>query len=132
MRKETLYMKGFPNEIQRLSQRKCKLSHSWSRHHKVWLLLGVVVVYLSVMMVLSPLDTIPKVQAKSTQRVSTSLTLSDGTRASFLLPTPTIVATTQKATPSLYTASSTNVGLMQPAVDGQGNAWVGEMNTHKH
>jgi virginiamycin B lyase len=30
----------------------------------------------------------------------------------------------------LYTLSTANVGLMQLAVDGQGNVWVGEMNTN--
>src|SRR5205807_8101828 len=67
----------------------------------------------------------------STQRVSTSLTPSarTGTRSPF--PIPTIGATIQTVTPSLYTVSSTNVGLMQPAVDAQGNVWVGEMATNR-
>jgi len=43
-------------------------------------------------------------------------------------PLSTEVRVAQK---HLYTVSTSNVGLMQLAVDGQGNVWVGEMNTNR-
>src|SRR5205809_6728339 len=42
-------------------------------------------------------------------------------------PTPTILTTVHTAQRHLYTFAGSNVGLMQPAVDEQGNVWVGEM-----
>ena len=48
-----------------------------------------------------------------------------------LAPAPIISTTVLTAQRHLYTFSSTSdVGLMQPAVDAQDNIWVGEMNTN--
>ncbi len=48
-----------------------------------------------------------------------------------LAPTPTILVTVRTARRHLYTFARSNVGLMQPAVDGQGNVWVGEMHANR-
>jgi virginiamycin B lyase len=48
-----------------------------------------------------------------------------------LAPAPTISTTVRVAQRHLYPFSTSNVGLMQPAVDAQGNVWVGEMNANR-
>jgi virginiamycin B lyase len=48
-----------------------------------------------------------------------------------LAPTPIISTTVRTAQRHLYTFATTNAGLMQPAVDGQGNVWVGEMHANR-
>lgn len=48
-----------------------------------------------------------------------------------LAPAPTISTTVHVAQRHLYTFSTSNVGLMQPAVDAQGNVWVGEMHANR-
>lgn len=48
-----------------------------------------------------------------------------------LVPAPHIYTKLRVAQKHVYTISTSNVGLMQLAVDGQGNAWVGEMNTNQ-
>jgi virginiamycin B lyase len=47
-----------------------------------------------------------------------------------LAPTPVILTIVHTARRHLYTFARSNVGLMQPAVDGQGNVWVGEMHAN--
>jgi len=47
-----------------------------------------------------------------------------------LVPAPLISTKLRVAQKHFYTVSTSNVGLMQLAVDGQGNVWVGEMNTN--
>jgi hypothetical protein len=47
------------------------------------------------------------------------------------VPAPTISTVMRVAKRHLYTFASSNVGLMQPAVDAQGNVWVGEMNANR-
>ncbi len=48
-----------------------------------------------------------------------------------LAPAPTISTTVRVAQRHLYPFSKSNVGLMQPAVDAQGNVWVGEMHANR-
>jgi virginiamycin B lyase len=48
-----------------------------------------------------------------------------------LAPAPTIATTVRTAQRHLYTFSTIDVGLMQPAVDAQDNVWAGEMNTNR-
>jgi virginiamycin B lyase len=48
-----------------------------------------------------------------------------------LAPAPTISTTVRTAQRHLYTFSTIDVGLMQPAVDAQDNVWAGEMNTNR-
>jgi virginiamycin B lyase len=48
-----------------------------------------------------------------------------------LAPTPTNSTTVRTAQRHLYTFATSNVGLMQPAVDAQGNVWVGEMHANR-
>jgi virginiamycin B lyase len=48
-----------------------------------------------------------------------------------LAPAPTISTTVRVAQRHLYTFARSNVGLMQPAVDAQGNVWVGEMHVNR-
>jgi virginiamycin B lyase len=48
-----------------------------------------------------------------------------------LAPAPTISTTVRTAQRHLYTFATSNVGLMQPAVDAQGNVWVGEMHANR-
>jgi len=64
--------------------------------------------------------TAPVTQAQSTRQVQVHLA-----------PAPTISTTVRIAQRHLYLFSQSNVGLMQPAVDAQGNVWVGEMNANR-
>lgn len=48
-----------------------------------------------------------------------------------LAPAPTISTAVRTAQRHLYTFATSNVGLMQPAVDAQGNVWVGEMHANR-
>jgi virginiamycin B lyase len=48
-----------------------------------------------------------------------------------LAPAPIISTTVRTAQRHLYTFSPSNVGLMQPAVDAQGQIWVGEMHANR-
>jgi virginiamycin B lyase len=48
-----------------------------------------------------------------------------------LAPTPTFLTTVRTAQRHLYTFATSNVGLMQPAVDEQGNVWAGEMHANR-
>ena len=48
-----------------------------------------------------------------------------------LAPVPAITTDVRIASKHLYLVSRSNVGLMQPAVDAQGNVWVGEMNANQ-
>jgi virginiamycin B lyase len=58
-----------------------------------------------------------------------------GNRVVSASPVPTIPTTlsasARMAQVRAYTASAPDAGLMQPAVDAQGNLWVGEMNTNR-
>jgi virginiamycin B lyase len=64
--------------------------------------------------------TAPMAQAQSVRQVRVHLA-----------PAPTISTTVRTAQRHLYTFASSNVGLMQPAVDAQGNVWVGEMHANR-
>ena len=48
-----------------------------------------------------------------------------------LVPAPHMTSQVRPAQEHVYTVSTSNVGLMQLAVDGQSNVWVGEMNTNQ-
>ncbi len=48
-----------------------------------------------------------------------------------LVPAPALSTTVLTAHRRLYTFATSNVGLMQPVVDAQGNVWVGEMNVNR-
>ncbi len=79
----------------------------------------------SLLVILSGCDThgtsaSPVAQAQSLLRVRVHL-----------VPAPLISTKLRVAQKQVYTVSTSNVGLMQLAVDGQGNAWVGEMNTNR-
>src|SRR5712692_2617110 len=47
-----------------------------------------------------------------------------------LAPAPAISTTVRTAQSHLYTFSTSNVGLMQPAVDAQGDVWFAEQNAN--
>ncbi len=64
--------------------------------------------------------TAPVTQAQSVRQVRVHLA-----------PTPIISTTVRTAQRHLYTFAKSNVGLMQPAVDTQGNVWVGEMHANR-
>lgn len=48
-----------------------------------------------------------------------------------IIPAPSITTAIQTARRQIYLFSSSDVGLMQPAVDAHGNVWDGEMNTNR-
>jgi virginiamycin B lyase len=48
-----------------------------------------------------------------------------------LAPAPTLSTAVRTAQRHLYPFSPSNVGLMQPAVDAQGQVWVGEMHANR-
>ena len=76
--------------------------------------------------------------ACGSQQTGTSAASAEMRRTQFLLqgrvhpiPGPLVTSQVRIAQEHVYTVSTSNVGLMQLAVDGQGNAWVGEMNTNQ-
>ncbi len=101
-----------------------------TREHRAPALLVLVLFTLSSLLVLlSGCDTLvsdsstvtaPVARARSVREVRMHLT-----------PTPTIFTTMGTARRHLYTFARSNVGLMQPAVDAQGNVWVGEMHANR-
>jgi virginiamycin B lyase len=64
--------------------------------------------------------TAPMIQAQSVRQVRVHVA-----------PAPIISTTVRVAQRHLYTFATSNVGLMQPSVDAQGNVWVGEMNANR-
>jgi len=64
--------------------------------------------------------TTPVTQAQSVRQVPV-----------YLAPPPPISTTVRVAQRRLSIVSTSDVGLMQPAVDARGNVWVGEMNTNR-
>ena len=64
--------------------------------------------------------TAPVTQAQSVRQVPVHLA-----------PAPPISTDVRVAQRHLYTFATSNVGLMQPAVDAQGNVWVGEMHANR-
>jgi virginiamycin B lyase len=48
-----------------------------------------------------------------------------------VVPAPSIAQAVRTGQRHLYPFSTSDVGLMQPAVDAQGNIWAGEMNTNR-
>ena len=47
-----------------------------------------------------------------------------------IVPAPALSTTVLTAQRRLYTFAQSNVGVMQPVVDAQGNVWIGEMNAN--
>ncbi len=67
----------------------------------------------------------------SKNAVTAPVAQTPSTRQVHLAPAPTISTTVRIAQSHLYPFSTSNVGLMQPAVDAQGNVWAGEMNANR-
>ena len=66
----------------------------------------------------------------SATQVGTSFSASVRQVRARVVPAPSITTAVYTAQRRLYTFSTTNVGLMQPAVDAQDNVWIGEMHSN--
>ncbi len=99
----------------------------WSARRKrdAWFLLVVLLLGIVTIFALSNGTAILKQQASSTQPGTPPPTTTSGT------PTPPARVLVRTAQSHLYPFPSSNVGLMQPAVDAQGNVWVGEMYANR-
>ncbi len=99
----------------------------WSarRQRDAWFLLVVLLLGIVTIFALSNSTAILKQQANSTQSGTPPATTTSGT------PTPPARVLVRTAQSHLYPFPSSNVGLMQPAVDAQGNVWVGEMYANR-
>src|SRR5438128_6767939 len=99
----------------------------WSarRQRDAWFLLVVLLLGIITIFALSNGTAILKQQANSIQPGTPPATTTSGTPAP---PARVLVRTAQT---HLYPFPSSNIGLMQPAVDAQGNVWVGEMYANR-
>jgi virginiamycin B lyase len=93
------------------------------RNGDVWFLLFVLLLGLGTLFGLTGLNAMFAAQGGVTQPGSAT-GITTGTP-------PTFPATVQAAQVHLYRVSSTDAGLMQPAVDAHGNVWVGEMYANR-
>lgn len=106
--------------------RRKRGSARWSarRRRDAWFLLGVLLLGILTLFTLANADA--QLSGKLTQTGLSPTTVTTVSTTSGT-PAPTAVATVRAAQVHLYPFPASNVGLMQPAVDMQGNVWVGEM-----
>jgi streptogramin lyase len=99
------------------------LSARWSprRRRDAWFLLVVLLLGMGTILVLSNVGALSQKQSKSLG----SATLPTSTTSVTLEATARVFV--RAAPVHLYPFPQSNIGLMQPAVDAQGNLWVGEM-----
>ena len=107
-----------------------RLSARWStrRRRDAWFLLIILLMGIVTIFVLSGTGGRGSGQANGTPSASSPAPI---TTASAGSGTPAAVAIVHPAQIHLYPFPSSNVGLMQPAVDAQGNLWVGEMYANR-
>src|SRR5712692_12110625 len=99
----------------------------WSARRKrdAWMLLLVLLICAGIVISLSERGNLP------VARPGTSVTTGTPASTTGVTPASTAVFNVRTAQVRLYPVPSANVGLMQPAVDGRGNVWVGEMNANR-
>ncbi len=99
----------------------------WSARRKrdAWMLLLVLLICGSIVISLAERSNLP------VARPGTSVTTGTQASTTGVTPASTAVFNVRTAQVRLYPVPSANVGLMQPAVDGRGNVWVGEMNANR-
>src|SRR6266567_633480 len=104
-----------------------KRSARWSarRQRDAWFLLLILLLGIVTIFALSNGAATVKQRANITQLGTTPATTMSGT------PTPPARVLVRTAQTHLYPFPSSNIGLMQPAVDAQGNLWVGEMYANR-
>ena len=114
-----LGMRGTPDMNRRSSR--------WSVHRQrnIWFLLVVLLLGIVTIFALASGTATVKQQANSTQQGTPPATTTSGTS------TPAARVLVRTAQTHLYPFPSSNIGLMQPAVDAQGNVWVGEMYANR-
>ncbi len=114
-----LGMRGTPDMNRRSSR--------WSVHRQrnIWFLLVVLLLGIVTIFALASGTATVTQQANSTQSGTPPATTTSGT------PTPPARVLVRTAQTHLYPFPSSNIGLMQPAVDAQGNVWVGEMYANR-
>ena len=98
---------------------------SASRQRDAWFLLAVLLLGIVTIFALSNGAAILKQQTNSTQSSTPPATTTSGT------PIPPARVLVRTAQSHLYPFPSSNIGLMQPAVDARGNVWVGEMYANR-
>jgi virginiamycin B lyase len=99
----------------------------WSarRRRDAWFLLLILLLGIVTIFALSNGAATVKQRANIAQLGTPPATTTSGT------PTPPARVLVRTAQKRLYPFPSSNVGLMQPAVDAQGNVWVGEMYANR-
>ncbi len=99
----------------------------WSVRHRrdAWFLLVILLLGIVTIFALSNGAATVKQQANGAQSGTPPATTTSGT------PTPPARVLVRTAQTHLYPFPSSNIGLMQPAVDAQGNLWVGEMYANR-
>ncbi|HEY7340918.1 MAG TPA: hypothetical protein VH591_08560 [Ktedonobacterales bacterium] len=88
----------------------------------------LLVALLVPVLIISQIPSSPSTTGSSTPTAPPRQALATATGAS---QSPTAAATVQRADADIITMPTSDAGLMQPAVDAQGNIWVGEMETNK-
>ncbi len=109
-----------------------KRSVRWSarRRRDAWFLLLVLLLGVATLVALSSGATLRSGQANVTQP-GTSPTSVPTVSATSGTQVPSVRTMVRTAQMRLYPFPSSNVGLMQPTVDAQGNLWVGEMYANR-
>ncbi len=109
-------------------QRDVQRHYAASHHHAPSFWLTLVLFASSLLLVLSACGGGPTQGASTPSPTANTVAMAYGqvhTLASSALSTTVV-----NAHQHLYTFSKTNVGLMYPATDAQGNIWIGEMNAN--
>ncbi len=104
-----------------------KRSARWSARRRcdAWFLLLILLLGIVTIFALSNGAATVKQRANITQLGTPPATTMSGT------PTPPARVLVRTAQTHLYPFPSSNIGLMQPTVDAQGNLWVGEMYANR-
>src|SRR5579875_1565314 len=103
-----------------------RLTH---RYHSSLLLISVVLLVSSLLVLLAACGSGSSIASITPSPTSDTVLVRNG--PVHVLPAPTSSTTVVNAQRHLYIFSTTDVGLMYPAIDIQCNIWIGEMNANR-
>ena len=103
----------------------------WSRHYRTDLLFFLCVLLLMGGTVGVLAASRMALETQAVAAYSTPSTTGSATAITGGTPAPTFGVVARQAPMHLYSFPSSNNGLMQPAIDAQGNIWVGEMYANR-
>ena len=127
------HVRAEPNEIKAPQSKTYDTVHAdglpahWSsrRRRDGWFLLVVLLLGMGTILVLSHVGTLSQKQSNGSPPAPLPTSTTSAT------PAATARVIVRVAQVHLFPFPPSNVGLMQPAVDAQGNVWVGEMSANR-